>query len=164
MGLRRTATLMVATAAAMTALPTGTAGARAHVNGFTAFDQRLLADMNAARADHGLAPLRLNNQLEPVANAWAQRMASAQRAYNNPRFGRAMNAACSDWRRIGETVGHAGEASADELFNVYMRDSAGRETILNRRFQQVGVSTVATDDNGATDFWNAIEFADRCSA
>ncbi|HVT63962.1 MAG TPA: CAP domain-containing protein [Mycobacteriales bacterium] len=162
MGLRRTTMLLIA-ASAMTLLPTGTAGARAHVNGFTAFDQRLLADMNGARADHGLAPLQLNDQLEPVAYSWAQHMASEQRAYDNPRFRRSMNAACSGWRRIGEAVGDAGEASADDLFNLYMRDSGGRQTILNHRFLQVGVSTVATDNNGATDFWNAVEFTDRCS-
>lgn len=163
MGLRRTATLVIA-ASAMTLLPAGAAGARAHVSGYTAFDQRLLADMNAARADHGLDALQLNSQLEPVAYSWAQHMASAQRAHDNPRLGHAMDNACPGWHRVGETVGDAGGASADDLFNLYMHDSSGRETILNRRFQQVGVSTVATDDNGSTDYWNAIEFADRCNA
>jgi uncharacterized protein YkwD len=146
----------------MALIPTGTADARRHVNGFTAFDQRLLSLMNDARADRGLAPLQLNTQLQPAAYGWAQRMAAAERAYDNPRFLRTMNNACPDWRHIGETVGRAGEATADQLFNLYMHDSSGRQTILNRKFHVVGVSTVATNYDGVTEFWNAIEFADRC--
>jgi hypothetical protein len=106
--------------------------------------------------------LHLNRQLEPVAHKWAEHIAAAQRAYDNPHLRRTMNAACPGWRHIGEATGKAGEASADQLFARYMADPRRRDTILNRHFKVVGVSTVATDNSGATTRWNAIDFANAC--
>jgi uncharacterized protein YkwD len=162
MRLKRAAAVAIA-ASTLSLISTGTADAQRHVSGFTAFDQRLLADMNAARAEHGLEPFELSAQLQPVAYSWAQRMAAARRAYDNPRFARAMRNACPGWRHVGEAVGRAGEATADQLFDLYIHDASGRQTILSRKFHVVGVSTVATDYDGVSEFWNAIEFSDRCS-
>ena len=162
MGARGAGATAIA-AIALTVMPAAPAGARSHVTGCTAFDQRVLADINAARGERGIAPLQLSNQLEPVAYRWSQHMASSGRAYDNPRFRSAMNAACPGWRNIGEAVGTAGESTADHMFAVYMRDSERRHTLLSRAFHVVGISTVATDEDGATVDWNTIELADSCA-
>lgn len=161
MRTRRAAT--VAAAASMLALlPAGTAGARGHVDGFSAFDQRLLSDINAARADRGVAPLQLNGQLEPVAYHWAQHVASTGEVTDDPHFGRTMTNACPGWRHVGEGAGSIGRGTADQLFASYMRDVTQRRTLLSRKFRVVGVSTVVTEEDGSPTFWNAIELADRC--
>jgi uncharacterized protein YkwD len=149
-------------AAALTVIPAAVAGARAQTRGFTAFDHRLLADMNSARANHGLSPVQLSSQLQPLAHKWAEHMAATQHSYDNPHLRRSMNAACPGWRHIGEAVGVAGQASADQLFGSYMRDRSRRDSILNKQFHVVGISTVATDESGSTVHWNAIEFANGC--
>jgi uncharacterized protein YkwD len=153
---------MAIAASALMAIPAVPASARAHPA--TAFDQRLLADINAVRAARGVAPLVISSQLQPAAASWAQHLADTGLLANNPRLRQTMNAACPGWRYIGEAVGVAGESSADDLFHAYMRDADQRHTLLTRRVHAVGIATVATQEDGSTVNWNAIELANRCGS
>jgi uncharacterized protein YkwD len=162
MSLRRTALLALA-ASGFTFIPVTSAGAQTSA-GLNAFDRELIADLNAARIERGIAPLNLSNRLESIATDWSGRMASDQNARNNPRLRSEINASCPAWRKLGENVAEADGTTADEVFAAYMRNADNRHTMLNRKFTWVGVHSEETDDkNGSPVTWSVLDFANHCS-
>ena len=88
---------------------------------FNAFDRQLVADINAARIERGIAPLNLSDRLTPIATEWSQQLASDRHLRDNPGLRAAIDASCPKWRKLGENVGVAGESTADDLFASFMR-------------------------------------------
>ncbi|HEX3707540.1 MAG TPA: CAP domain-containing protein [Mycobacteriales bacterium] len=160
MYLRRTAALAV-TVSALALIPMTPAGARPAFGGLTTFDRQLIADLNSTRLERGIQALDISDGLTPIATKWAQHIAAAQNASDNPHLRSALNAACPTWRKVGENVGIG--TSADDLFDDYMRNPGERRTMLSTKFTSVGVHSVATHDASGLEEWNVIDFASHCA-
>jgi uncharacterized protein YkwD len=161
MAIRHVA-LVAAAASALTVAPAVAAGARPAHRHYSSFDQQLLSEINQARGDRGVSPLTLNGSLESMAVNWAQQEAASQRMYDDPNLRTEIKAACPDWQAMGQVVGQAGEATADDLFQKYMHDSAERQQLLARAYTEIGTWSVATNQNGAVVRYNAIDLARGC--
>jgi uncharacterized protein YkwD len=129
---------------------------------FNDFNRRLLFDINSARQDRGVAPLALVRPLESIAVSWAQQMAKTQRNYNDPNLRSEISAACPDWRAVGQVTGTAGEATADDLFQHYMRNLGERHQLMAGGYSQLGIWSVAASQQGAATQYNAIDLARGC--
>ncbi|HVY10376.1 MAG TPA: CAP domain-containing protein [Mycobacteriales bacterium] len=162
MTIRRIA-LVAAAASSLAFLPANTASAVTSAD-LNSFDRQLIADLNAARIERGIAPLNLSNRLTPIATGWSQQLAAGQVLTNNPHIRAAVNSACPAWRKLGETVGEASGSTADELFASFMSNADDRHTVLNRKFTWVGVhGEPVVGDNGTTTMWSVLDFANHCS-
>jgi uncharacterized protein YkwD len=161
MNARRLAALAVSVSV-LTLIPLSSAGANA-IAGLSPYDRQLLADVNAARIQHGIDPLNVSNHLTPIAQQWSQQIAGNPQPGDNPHLRGQLNATCPKWRLVGENVGIAGESSAQDLFNVYMANAGERQEILDPRFTSIAVSSVAMSDGGVPEVWNVMDFANHCS-
>ena len=116
------------------ATPTGTTSG--------AFQEQLLARVNAARAAAGVAPLTLNASLNGAAQNYAALMAAtgcfAHDCPPEPNFARRAEAAgYTGWRTLGENIAY-GQRSVDEVHNAWMSSSGHRANILNPDFREFG--------------------------
>ena len=161
MSLRRIAVLAVTTST-FALVPVTTAGAETSAD-LNAFDRQLVADINAARIERGIAPLNLSDRLTPIATEWSQQLASDRHLRNNPGLRAAIDASCPKWRKLGENVGVAGESTADDLFASYMRHTGERKVMLNPKFTWVGVHSEQIDEDGSPVTWSVLDFANHCS-
>jgi hypothetical protein len=161
MAIRQTAAVAAAVSA-LTVLPI--TGAIAHPAGphFSDFNRRLLFDINSARQDRGIAPLNLVRPLETMAVNWAQQMAQTQQNSSDPALRSEIAAACPDWKALGQVTGTAGEATADDLFGDYMRNSGERQQLMASGYSQLGIWSVDVSQQGADTQYNAIDLARGC--
>lgn len=158
----RQAAIIAAAVSALTVVPVGAVGARPAGPHFSDFNRRLLFDINSARQDRGIPPLTLTAPLEDMAVSWAQQMAAAQRNYNDPNLRSEITAACPDWKALGQVTGVAGEATPDDLFDDYMRNSGEHAQLMARSYTQLGIWSVAGSQQGAVTHYNAIDLARGC--
>ncbi|HEX3900209.1 MAG TPA: CAP domain-containing protein [Mycobacteriales bacterium] len=159
----RQAAVVAATMSVLSVVPVAAAGAqpasRAH---FSSFDQRLLYDINHQRSLDDLASLTLSAPLQSLAVSWANQEAAEQRLYDNPHLRAAINQNCPSWKAVGEVAGRAGNADADALFKTYMNNPAEHQTLLSRSYTQVGLWSVAVNEDGSVVQYNAIDLARGC--
>jgi uncharacterized protein YkwD len=104
----------------------------------SSYTSRLLALVNAARADRGLRRLALSS----CAQGYAQRQAASMArrgVMDHQDLGAVLNGC--DGSAAGENVAY-GKSSADEMFADWMASSGHRANILNPRWTHMG--------NGAT--------------
>lgn len=108
---------------------------------FTTFDSRLLADINHARAAHGLRALTAVAGTTDVAHGWSCHLAVARVLVHNLSLGRALETHGSYlWSTYGENIAReSSTASADALFRKYMASPPHRANILDRSFRYVGL-------------------------
>lgn len=97
----------------MAAIVIGAEVSQAVAEGFMVAEENQMTDqMNAHRAQHGLAPLAQDPALQMVARRQAQRMVAAGYIYHNPDLARESAEAVPDWLRLGENVGVGGDVTS----------------------------------------------------
>jgi uncharacterized protein YkwD len=159
----RQAAVVAAAMSVLSVVPVAAAGAQpaAQVH-FGSFDQRLLFDVNHQRSLDGLAPLTPTAPLQSMAVSWSRQEADSQRLYDNPNLRAAINQACPSWQAVGEVVGQAGNANADELFKTYMNNPAEHQQLLSGNYSDVGLWSVAVNEDGSIVRYSAIDLARGC--
>jgi uncharacterized protein YkwD len=111
------------------------------------FDAQLVADMNKARAAHGLGRLIVTAGTTDVAHGWSCHLAANRTLAHNMKLGSQLETHGSSlWRSYGENVGYQGStAGADRLFKAYMNSPEHRANILDRSARFVGVWSKKSD-------------------
>ncbi|MGH2370266.1 MAG: CAP domain-containing protein, partial [Chloroflexota bacterium] len=104
---------------------------------------RVLALVNAARADHGLAPLADNAALTRAAQSYAETMASTDCFSHScgpvpDMVQRAEQAGYSPWTALGENIA-AGYRTPEEVVAAWLESPGHRANILNDNFRDSGV-------------------------
>ena len=134
----------------------------AYTPALSAFDTRLLADMNHARAARGIRKLVAVAGTTDVAHGWACHLASFATLAHNLRLASALDTHGSSlWTTYGETVGmQSSTAAADSLFRAYMHSPAHRANILDRAYKYVGIWSKTA--NGLR--FNTIDFVGSTSS
>ena len=109
----------------------------------SAFDARLLHDINHARTARGIRALAVVAGTTDIAHHWSCHLASSLTlAHNINLVGQLDTHGSSLWTAYGENVGEqAYSYGADRLFRAYMNDPAHRANILERSFRYVGIWT-----------------------
>ncbi|MEZ5381456.1 MAG: CAP domain-containing protein [Microthrixaceae bacterium] len=102
--------------------------------------------VNTSRKQYGKKSLKVDEQLNVKADAWAQHLRDkCSLSHSNLSDG-----APSDWRRLGENVGYAGSIS--QVHAAYMKSSGHRANILDGDFDRIGVGAV----NGRCGGYNVV--------
>jgi len=130
----RGAALVIAMSLAIGVFGTGTA--------FAATDDasQAVGDVNAARLGSGISTLTQARDLDQVALAQAQRMATEQRLYHNPNLATDV----TGWQTVGENVGVGPDvATIDDAF---YGSAPHRANILDTRYGEIGIGMVRTGD------------------
>lgn len=107
-----------------------------------------VAEMNAARATQGLAPVQVYWDLVDDARAHSQRMMDGGNIYHNPDLA----SVCSAWQALGENVGVGGSVSS--LHQAFLASPAHRGNILGD-YNYVGVGVV---QESADKMWVTVVF------
>ena len=120
------------------------------------FDQRLVRDINHARASRGIRRLTLVAGTTDVAHRWSCHMARYRVLRHNPNLAAQLSTHGSDgWTTYGENIGWQSSGyGADRLFRSYMREPYHRANILNRSFRYVGIWS----KRGGRRRWNTTDF------
>lgn len=93
----------------------------------------MLANVNIERRAHGVSALSRAAELDRVAQAWSQHMASTGRLEHNPNY----TTQVTNWRSIAENVGYAQSESA--VHTLLMNSPGHRANILNGAFSEIGI-------------------------
>ena len=123
----------------------GPASATSYVSGvrLNTYEARLVALVNAARADNGLAALTVTAGATDVARNWAWQQAASDRMSHNPAFASDLAAAGGrNWTWAAENVGFGNAADPDQLFGLYMHSPLHRANILSPRAKYIGMGVV----------------------
>ena len=101
-------------------------------------ESAFVSQTNSARADSGLAPLRVADDLTSIARQHAEAMAAQQRLFDDPNIGQEVQ----DWQSVGENSGKG--ASVDAVQSGFMASAPHRANILGG-YRDIGVGVVWTD-------------------
>lgn len=104
-------------------------------------ESAMTADINAARAAHGLPALHVASDLVSVARSHSSAMASSHNLFHTPN----LTSAICCWLAVGENVGEGGSVAA--VNSAFLASSPHRANILDSRYTQVGVGIVV-DSSG----------------
>lgn len=157
--LSRAGGLLVAAAvlSGVIAVPLATrAAAGTYTPTLSAFDTRLLYDINHARTVRGIRALTLVAGTTDVAHGWSCHMGTYSTLSHDLRLGTLLETHGSFlWTTYGENVGVVSSTSgADTLFRAYMNSPAHRANILDRSYRYVGVWSKRSGGRR----WNTIDF------
>jgi uncharacterized protein YkwD len=120
-------------------------------------ERGVLADLNAIRAQHHLAPLRLNASLTAAATAHSQQMAKdgyfAHTSADGSAFWLRIRHfyASSPWHywSVGENLlWSSPDVDASGALKMWMNSPEHRANILNPRWREIGVSAVHASQAG----------------
>jgi uncharacterized protein YkwD len=131
---KRSALLSLLIAAVLVA-STAFVGA-APASAMTNREARLVAKINAVRANHGLPALRTSPDLMSAARAHTVAMAGQRTLFHTASF-----ASLCCWASVAENVGRA--FTVREVHRAFLRSAPHRANILNSRMRQVGVGVVS---------------------
>ena len=151
MRIVRRIVLGVAAIAAVAAVATtgALASPRSHAATLSQLESSVLGDINAFRAQHGLAKLRLNTQLTTAARAHSQQMAQkgyfAHESADGSAFWKRMHgfyASAHSWS-VGENLlwSSPGIDGAHAL-QLWLASPEHRKNLVNPRWREIGVSAV----------------------
>ena len=134
LGVRRT-TVPAVDKAPVLPTTSGNAGARA-----------LFESVNAARAEHGKAPLLYDTSIEAVAYDWSVVMSSIGMEHN-PSFSSQMR---PGWKRVGENVAWAsrGWPNYAQLFHTNWMNSPGHRANILGDYTHIGIGYFVAPDGG----------------
>lgn len=120
------------------------------------FDQRLVRDINHARASRGMRRLSLVAGTTDVAHRWSCHLARYRTLTHNPDLAGDLSVhGLPGWTSYGENIAWQSSGyGADHMFHRYMNSPAHRENILNRSFRYVGVWTKRSGGRR----WNTTDF------
>lgn len=114
----------------------------------------LLVEMNAARADHGLPPLRLSRVLARPARSHSAYLARTGRLDHNgadgrPFYVRLYKAGFSKRKAVGENLGMSSGCRTDlarTMVGMWLDSPGHRANLLSRRFRVVGLAVVTASN------------------
>lgn len=135
---RTVAALLTALALVLGALVTG--AVTAAPAGANSAEDTVTAKLNYARTSRGLPRLAVRSSLVAVARAQAQRMASSDTLYHNPR----LTSDVTNWRFVGENVGYGPDALTVHV--AFMQSAPHRANILDRDYTEIGIGAVVVGD------------------
>ena len=106
------------------------------------FESEVAALVNAARAENGLQPLKVNWELSRVARFKSEDMASNRYfSHNSPTYGtpyQMIRAFGLNYRSAGENIAY-GQRTPAAVMNAWMNSSGHRANILSSSYSQIGV-------------------------
>lgn len=107
---------------------------------------QLLVLVNKERAKVGARALKLNSQVQTVAQRWSSNMAKQDRLYHNPSYSQQIP---SGWTRCAENVAQNWKAKtpaelASALMTQWMNTAGHRANILNKDFTHFGAGVSFT--------------------
>ena len=137
---------LLITILAATALWSGTAAA-------SPGNPALLRELNAARADHGLAPLRADARLIHAATRHSRDMVAHQYFAHESRSGARFSsriAATGFMRRngrwwVGENLawGRGPDAAPEAIVRAWLQSPSHRRVVLSARYRRVGIGVAS---------------------
>lgn len=101
--------------------------------------QRILTDINAARANAGAAPLARNSIMDDVAMAWSQRQADARTMSHNPSYSSEIP---SGWSAAAENVAYGYAPST--VVNAWLNSPGHRANILQASHNYTGIGVACS--------------------
>jgi hypothetical protein len=104
-------------------------------------EAEFVADLNAARAAQGLAPLTVDSSMRAAARDWAVWMAENDTLQHAADI---VTGAPADWVKVGENVGRGG--SVVSVFNAFMASPGHAANVLDPKYTRVGVGMVWNPD------------------
>lgn len=117
-----------------------------------AAEERLLALVNQARTDAGLAPLTRDPDLDAIARAWSTHLATEGLSLaHNPDYASQIPSGASRW---AENVGHmdpSGASAEDVAATIHAAwmDSPGhRANLLDPALTHIGIGVASSPDHG----------------
>lgn len=124
-------------------------------------EEKVLARVNAVRADRGLAPLRLDPKLSRSADRHSRRM-QQRRTLSHRLPGEAALRPRLRWAVGGATVSEvifwgSGRVGSAQMVRAWMQSGPHRATLLSSRYVRAGVG-VRTGPSGS---WATIDVAGR---
>ncbi|MGL4235772.1 MAG: CAP domain-containing protein [Tabrizicola sp.] len=112
--------------------------------------QSVLKAVNAARADKGCAPLKLNGTLTAVAEAHARAMAEKDFFSHTGKDGRGVasriKGAGYRYSSAAENIA-AGQSSASGAVKSWLKSAGHRRNILNCKYSETGIAVVYQPDD-----------------
>ncbi len=141
-------------------MPAANAATHAEVSG----QSELLVAMNAARANHNVAPLRLSHVLTRPARLHSEYLTRTGEldhdgADGKPFYVRLYKAGFSRRKAVGENLGVSSGCATDlakTMVQMWLDSPGHRANLLSKRFKVVGLAVVAATDCSntvyATDF------------
>src|SRR4051812_12863454 len=140
--LARSAAVLTAAISVSAGLAVGPLEQQASASTLTSlsrFDQRLIADINNARAAHGIRRLVVVAGTSDIAHGWSCHLAHFEVLSHNGGLASALAShGSANWTTYGENVGAVSSVSgADRLFHAYMNSPPHRANILDRDFKYV---------------------------
>jgi uncharacterized protein YkwD len=126
----------------------------------SAYDARLLHDINHARAVHGRRSLVATAGTTDVAHRWSCHMGKYSTLSHRTNLVTAISRSGSfGWHVMGENVGVSVGRDADVLFQAYMHSPKHRANILDRQYRFLGIHTELRHG----ERWNTLDFVDSYS-
>ncbi len=108
--------------------------------------------LNEVRSENGLAPLEYQPKLEQTANLRAEVMLKYDDFdFDAPKSGYTMEEAMSDVGYVNVIYGEfpmTGYYDAQELFDAFLEHQNSTKFLLNKDYEEIGVSTLIGDLNG----------------
>jgi uncharacterized protein YkwD len=102
----------------------------------SAYENEVVAKVNAERRAHGLRPLKISEKLMTVARGWSGVQARQRRMYHSN-------------NGYGENVAY-GQPTPDVVMRDWMNSSGHRRNILSPNYTEIGVGAV---QNGRSIYW-----------
>lgn len=120
-------------------------------------EQLVLSQLNAAREQHGLSPLKANEQLQHAARQHSIVMAQQHKLSHGfsgePNLQQRLANAGAYFSRSGENVGYNTDES--DIHAAFMRSPPHRANILTPEYNSVGIGIV----HQGRDYWVTEDFA-----
>ena len=153
MGIVRRTALGLAALAALAAVPTSPAlaGPRSPAAKLSGLESSLLVDINAFRAQHGLAKLRLSRQLTSAARVHSQQMAQdgyfAHESADGSAFWKRLESyyPVSPWHSwtVGENLlWSSSDLNGTDALEQWLASPPHRRNLMDPRWREIGVSAV----------------------
>jgi uncharacterized protein YkwD len=148
----RSVLVAVAAVSALAVVPaaSGATATQQEISGQT----ELLVKMNAARREHGLAPLKLSKVLAKPARSHSSYLARTGKldhdgADGKPFYVRLYKAGFSKRKAVGENLGMSSGCETDlaqTMVDMWLDSPGHRANLLSKRFKVVGLAVVAASD------------------
>ena len=144
--LRRVLKRLLALVAALLVLLPSTAIAA------TGLEAKLLRDLNRVRAEHGLAPLRLDDRLERAARAHTREML-ASNVFAHGAFDSRMAAFDIRGLAVGENLafGTGAKATSAQIIRAWLLSPEHRANMLRPSFRHIGIGDLVGSFFGYTE-------------
>lgn len=140
-------TLVPATAQAGTTWPVATQRDAATATDLGAFEDQLVVEINDARADQGLAPIRLHDScVDRLASQWSKRIARTGQLEHRNQM-QVIRKCRQSW--AAEALVRGSQMTPESMVTAWLNSPGHRAIVLNRKAKRLGVA-VATDSSGRT--------------